>query len=361
MIFIISQIIALVGFAFYAWSFWQKDRRKILLLVVAECFLHAIHYFMLGALTGAFINIIGMARSGSFIYKDKNKFMKTFTLPVIFLVIYVINAILTWEGFITVLPTLGSMIVCVTTWQNNTKNIRRYGVVVQILWLAYAIYLGSYMVIVSEIILIISTIWSIINLDIKQRKPSYKIRMNIYLSALEKIYDSNNQNFVYDKQTIKNPDYIKFVCLKGNKPLGYIALYPHANFMEKQGFPKYEPVSQFSVFIWHIVVRREYQRKGVATALLGEIKKIYEGYEIYSVLDARNNPSVFFHSLNGFVKKSDFQRVFYGKLEKFDLMQLKSTIQEQTQSAKTEKSDQTNEKQIILNSENIKTEINIQV
>lgn len=356
MVFIISQIIGLIAFGAYALSFWQKDRRKILLLEVMECFLHAIHYFMLGAMTGGFLNIIGMARSGSFIYKDKNKFMKTYTLPAIFLLVYVINAALTWQGFITILPTVGSMIICITIWQHNTKNIRRYGVIVQILWLIYGIYLGSYVVVASEIVLIISTIWAIVKLDIKQKKPSYKIRMNAYLSALEKIYDSNNQNFVYDKKTIKNSDYIKFVCLKGNKPLGYIALYPHADFMEKQGFPKYEPISQFSVFIWHIVVRREYQRKGVATALLDEIKKVYEGYEIYSVMDSRNNPSVFFHSLNGFVKKSDFQRVFYGKLEKFDLMQLKSTVQEQAQNPKTEKPEQQIEKQALQNTEIIKTE-----
>lgn len=330
-VFIISQILALAGFAVYALSFWQKDRRKILLLEVLECFLHSIHYFLLGAYTGGFLNIIGMARSGSFIYKDKNKFMKTYTLPAIFMLIYIANAILTWEGFITLLPTAGSMIICLTIWQHNTKNIRRNSIVVQILWLIYGIYIGSHMVAASEVILLISTIMSIYRLDIKQQKPEYKIRMNMYLSALEKIYDQNNQNFVYDKHAIKNPDYIKFVCLKGNKPIGYVAVYPHSNFMEKQGFPKYEQVSQFSIFIWHIVVRREYQRKGVATAILNEIKKVYAGYEIYSVLDARNNASVFFHSLNGFVKTFDFQRVYFGKLEKFDLMQLKSTIVEKTQ------------------------------
>lgn len=329
MLFVISQILAFAGFIVYGLSFWQKDRRKILALEVLECFLHAIHYFLLGAWTGGFLNIIGMARSGSFIYKDKNKFMKTYALPAIFLCIYVINAIFTWEGFITILPTLGSMLICITIWSRNTKNIRRYSIIVQILWLTYAIYIGSYVVMVSEVILIITTSLSIIRLDIMPQKPVYKIRMNTYLSALEKIYDNNSQNFVYDKQAIKNPDYIKFVCLKGNKPIGYFAVYPHANFMEKQGFPKYEGISEYSVFIWHIVVRREYQRRGVATAILNEIKKVYEGYEIYSVLDARNNPSIYFHSSNGFVKKFDFERVYFGKLEKFDLMQLKSTEKEQ--------------------------------
>lgn len=324
MIFIISQILGFFGFVVYALSFWQKDRRKILLLEVGECLLYSIHYFLLGAMTGGYINIIGMARSGSFIYKDKNKFMSTNVLPTIFLILYVLNAILTWEGYITLFPTIGSMLLCVAIWQHNTKNIRKTGLIVQILWLIYSIFVGSYVVVVTEIILIISTIFAIIKLDIlKNKGTEYKIMINKNINILQKIYDINNQNFVYDRDIIKSADYIKYVCFKGNKAIGYIAFYPHADFMQKQGFPKYERISPFSIFIWHIIVRKGYERKNIATILLNEIKKVYLGYEIYSVLDSRNNPSIYFHSINGFVKKFDFERVYFGKLEKFDLMQLK--------------------------------------
>lgn len=313
----------------YALSFWQKDRRKILLYEVIDCFLYAIHYFMIGATTGAFINIVGIARSSSFMLKDKNKFLSTYALPIIFLGIYIINAAISWEGWITIFPTIGSMILMLSIWQHNTKVIRRYGILVQALWLVYAVYVVSYVAIATQIILIISNIVAIIRLDILKIDPSaYKIKINTYLSALEKIYDSNNQNFVYDKQAIKNSEFIKFVCFKGNKPVGYMAVYPHSDFMEKQGFPKYEQASPFSIYIWHIIVRKGYQRKGIGTALLEEIKKVYTGYEIYSVLDSRNNHSIFFHNTKGFVKKLDFQRVYFGKLEKFDLMQLKPYVTE---------------------------------
>lgn len=327
--FVISQIIGLVAFGVHASSFWQKDRRRILLLEVFDCILYSIHYFMLGAWTGGFINIIGAVRSGSFIYKNKNKFMSTNALPVIFVFLYVLNAILTWQGPITLLPTLGSTIMMLTIWQHNTKLIRRNGIIVQLLWLSYAIFVGSWVVVGTEIILIISTVSAVVRLDIlKNRQPKYKIVTNGYLGALEKIFDSNNNHFVYDKKVIKDPDYIKFVYAKGNKALGYLALYPKADFMQKQGFPTYSPVSPFSVFVWHIVVRKGFERQGIATALMQEVKKVYHGYEVYSVLDSRNNASIYFHNINGFVKKFDFMRVYFGKLEKFDLMQLKTTLKE---------------------------------
>lgn len=347
MIFVFSQIIGLIAFIILAFSYWQKDRRKILLLEVAECLLYSVHYFMLGATTGGFLNIIGSVRSGSFIYKDKNKFMSTNALPIIFMFVYILNAALTWEGIITIFPTMGSMIFCIAIWQHNTKVIRRYGIIVQLLWLIYAISIGSYVAMLSQVILMGSTAFAVVKLDIlKIKTPDYKIKINTYLNALEKIYDSNNQNFVYDKQAIKNPEYIKFVCFKGNKPVGYTAVYPHSDFMEKQGFPKYEQSSPFSVFIWHIVVRKGYERKGVATNMLEEIKKVYNGFEIYSVMDSRNNPSVLFHNTKGFTKKSDFQRVYFGKLEKFDLMQLKPHVTEIAKNSSIEQENITNEKLI---------------
>jgi GNAT superfamily N-acetyltransferase len=327
-VFVISQIIGFLAFGLQALSLWQKDRRKILLLKIGDSLLYSVHYFLLGAWPGACINIIGAVRSWSFIYKNKNKFLSTYALPIIFLFAYVITAALTWQGPITILPTLGSIILMFSIWQNNTKIIRRYGLAVQVLWLAYAIFVGTWVVVFTETVLMISAITAIIRLDIlKQAPEKYKIVINGYLGALEKIFDTNNQ-FLYDKKSIKNPDYIKFVYVKGNKPLGYIAVYPKDDFMQQQGFPPYEPVSPFSVFIWHIAVRKGHQRQGIATVLLNEIKKIYHGYEIYSVLDTRNNASILFHSTNGFVKKFDFMRVYFGKLQKFDLMQLKTTTKE---------------------------------
>lgn len=322
--FIASQIVGVFAFSIYLASYWQKDRRTLLILSIIECVLFAIQYFLLGSLTGAIINLIGIIRSTSFIYKDKNNFMKKYFMPGIIHALYFLNAIFTWEGLITIVPTIASFMKCHTMWQNNTKTIRRNGIPIQTLWLIYGIYLNSYVSIIFQIILIISIAVAIIRLDVlKGRKTKYNVKINVYLNSLENIFKNNNQNFVYDKPAIKDEEYMKFVCLKGNKPVGYIALYPQSDFMETHGFPKPDNIGEFSAFIWHIIVRKGYERKGVATTLLNEIKKVYTGYEIYSVLDSRNNPSILFHTTQGFAKISDFQRVYNNKIEKFDLMKLK--------------------------------------
>ncbi len=323
--FIASQIVGVFAFSIYLASYWQKDRRTLLMLSIVECILFAVQYFLLGSMTGAIINIVGILRSSTFMYKDKNKFMNSYVMPTIIHALYFFNAIFTWEGWITMVPTIASFLKCHTLWQNNTKTIRKNGIPIQILWLIYAIYLNSYVSIFFQIVLIISIAVAIVRLDIlKGRKIKYNVKINVYLNALENMFKNNNQNFVYDKDAIKDSEYMKFVCLRGNKPVGYIALYPQSDFMEAHGFPKPDNVGEFSAFIWHIIVRKGYERKGVATTLLNEIKKVYTGYEIYSVLDSRNNPSILFHNTQGFTKISDFQRVYDNKIEKFDLMQLKN-------------------------------------
>lgn len=286
-----------------------------------------IHYALMGSPTGAVINFVGMFRSWSFMYKGKNKFTSGIYLPAIFLTIYIINGIVTWEGIITLVPTIASVIFCLVIWQHNTKNIRRFGLVVQTLWFFYALYLGSYVVMITEFILLISTTLAIIRLDIIKptKTKDYKIKVNVFPKALEKIYDSNSE-FLFDKSAIRNPNYIKFVCTLKNKPVGYIALYPHADFLLKKGFPPYE-VGPFSVFVWHLVVDPNFARSGVATILLDEVKRIYEGYEIYSIVNSNNRPATLLYSTLGFSKKMEFERVINDKLEKFDLMQIVPKIE----------------------------------
>lgn len=329
--FIASQIVGVFAFSFYLASYWQKDRRALLLLSIVECILFGIQYFLLGSITGAIINIVGILRSTSFIYKGKNKFMSGYAMPAIIHGLYFFNAVFTWSGWITIIPTVASFLKCHTMWQNNTKSIRRLGIPIQFLWLIYGIYLNSYVSIFFQIVLIISIAVAIVRLDIlKGRKIKYNVKINVYLNALERMFKQNNKNYVYDIDAIKNPDYLKFVCLRKNKPVGYLAIYPQSDFMETQGFPKPEGISEFSAFVWHIIVRKGHERKGVGTTLLEEVKKIYTGYEIYSVLDARNNPSILFHNSQGFTKVSGFQKVYNNKIEKFDLMKIKENTKKAT-------------------------------
>ncbi len=321
--YIFSQIIGGIAFIFFAASFWHKNRKVVLILEVIECVFYAIHYFLINAYTGAVVNIIGMIRSWLFIYKGKNKFFSSLWLPTILILLYLLNCIFTWVGPISIIPTVAAIIFCLSIWQNNTKTIRRFGVVVLMLSFIYAFLVGTYIVVITDGILIISTIIAIIRLDIiKERKAIYTIRINVNLNQLKKIFKEYHQNLVYETSVINNPDYIKFVCLYENKPVGYLALYPHDNYMQKQDFPKLKNITDNSVFIRNIVVKKNYQRRGVATTLLNEIKKIYADYDIYSIINSKNKQSVFLFSTLNYKKIFEFKKDFNGKVEKFDVVKL---------------------------------------
>lgn len=147
---------------------------QLLLFGVFESLLYGIQYILLGAYTGAIINFIGSARSGSYMLKNKNKVLSMYLLPVIFCFIYIMNGIFTWDGWLSLLPTIASIIYCLAIWQDNVKVIRKISLIFQILWLIYALAVGAYVAVITEIVLIISTIIAIIKLDIipKNNKAS---------------------------------------------------------------------------------------------------------------------------------------------------------------------------------------------
>ena len=143
-VFVASQIVGFFAFSFYIATYWQKNRKVLLLLSIVICVLFGIQYYLLGSITGLIINLIGILRSISFIYKGKNKFMSGYAIPLIVHSLYILNGVFTWGGWITIFPTVASILNCHTMWQNDTKTIRRLGLPILSMWLIYVIYLNSY-------------------------------------------------------------------------------------------------------------------------------------------------------------------------------------------------------------------------
>ena len=77
------QLIGILGFCIVVLSFYKKDTKTILLYQTTSNFIYAVHYFLLGGLSGAFCCMVGMARNITWIKCNKRKIV----LPV-FITIY---------------------------------------------------------------------------------------------------------------------------------------------------------------------------------------------------------------------------------------------------------------------------------
>ena len=73
MLYIISQVFVIASYAFLAFTYFNKDRKKILVLSFLAVASNAIAFVFLGALAGFFMSVIAMIRNIVFIYRGKDK------------------------------------------------------------------------------------------------------------------------------------------------------------------------------------------------------------------------------------------------------------------------------------------------
>lgn len=147
-----------------------KTRTKSLVVQSFNCLFEAIYDFIISAYTGAFLSIINLIRSILFINKEKFGKIVYIGILVVFESIIVINCVLTYQGFISLLPTVGSMIRSFCLWQSNMTVMRVSGVTTGIFYGAYYLYYQSTFMIIGEAILLLVSLYSIYINDIKREE-----------------------------------------------------------------------------------------------------------------------------------------------------------------------------------------------
>lgn len=156
-------------------SSWQKTKNKVLALLILDSFCYFMQYLLLGAFSGAFTNIVGLIRILIFKYKSKYIFFQNKILLYIIIAIYLIIGMLTYNGLVSTLPTLGAIIYTSVLWQEDIKLIRIGTVIMILAYFIYNILVSAYIGAIAEGILLISSILSIIKLDVLDKnKEKYK-------------------------------------------------------------------------------------------------------------------------------------------------------------------------------------------
>ena len=75
----------------------------------------------------------------------------------IFVLVYIILMVITYEGFISVFSLLAAMIYTIFCWNGDVKTIRYIGIFTNVLWLIYNIFVKSYAGAMANFISIVST------------------------------------------------------------------------------------------------------------------------------------------------------------------------------------------------------------
>ena len=92
---------------------------------------------------------------------------------IFFEAIIILNCIFTWNGPISLLPTIASIIRTYSLWQTKMKLVRMSGITTGLFYGIYYIYYQSWFMVIGEIILLICSIYLVFKNDIcKQCKKN---------------------------------------------------------------------------------------------------------------------------------------------------------------------------------------------
>ena len=164
MIYTVAQIIGFIAFMYSLIAYHRKDKKTILSNMVISNILNLIHYILLGAFSGCITKLLAILRDYFIILKEKyNKLSNLFYL-IMFIILYIIAAIFTYNSILSILPLVAAIIYIIFIWNGNEIIIKKTAFFCYFLWLIYNIFVLSIAGILSNIISIISTLIAIINI-----------------------------------------------------------------------------------------------------------------------------------------------------------------------------------------------------
>ena len=160
---IIGHCLGFVSVGLFIYSYQRSKKEKILAIQTVATALSCAQYLLIGAMSGFALNIVCIIRNFVYSYRDKKNY-KDWWSPVLLAIIMAVVSCFSWEGWHSLMITLGLVINTVSLGVFGAKNIKKSIVVSSSLIFAYNIFAGSYSGMLSEALSVISAIVGIIRL-----------------------------------------------------------------------------------------------------------------------------------------------------------------------------------------------------
>lgn len=152
--YLLSQIAVIIATIFIAFTYFFKNRKKILILFILYSIFYGIHYLLLDALTGFLMNIVSIIRNIVFFRCEiKNKENSKLFLAFLFSIIIVFGTY-SYKDIFSIISMTASLTSTYSIWQKNPKIYRVLAILVSICFIVYAIHIKSLLAIITEIILL---------------------------------------------------------------------------------------------------------------------------------------------------------------------------------------------------------------
>ena len=170
----LAQAVGFLGLLIVIIGFQKNTNRDILLYQIIASGIFLAHFIMLGALTGAVMNILGGARNVLFYFRDR-KWANSILWMYFFIAVYIVAGILTWQNIFSLFPIVGMCIATVGYWVKNPRLTRLILLPSSPCWMIYNIATSSFAGILTESFAMTSLLVGIIRFDILKKPAKHAI------------------------------------------------------------------------------------------------------------------------------------------------------------------------------------------
>lgn len=166
--YILSQVFVIINSVLLMTTYQLKSRKSILIVSFMALFANGAVYLLLSAWSGLAMVFVAMIRNIIFMIDEKKNgksdkiTKKDIIILAILYAISIVSAIYTYEGFLSLMSVFATMLYTYSVWQKKTSVYKILGIIIEIIWIIYNIYIFSIFGIIIEIFLLISAIIGLI-------------------------------------------------------------------------------------------------------------------------------------------------------------------------------------------------------
>lgn len=176
--YILSQVSVLVALALLIGSYFLKNRVWILVFSLGNSIFYSLEFLLLGAYTGAALNLIAIARGVWFYFLQRQEKYYDWISISTLSVLMIVSGILTFEAWYSILPIIGTLAYTFSVWQKDVKLYRWLSLPVGVCGVVYNIMCKSIFGVASETALFLFGLISIVVYYVQQNKNKNQIKFN---------------------------------------------------------------------------------------------------------------------------------------------------------------------------------------
>lgn len=165
---ILIRLLGICGLILCAISFQFKKHKKIVLCKMTSEFLFSAQYFLMGAYTGAVLDLISGLRNFLF-YKFVEKKRSTTPIIVAFGLLVLVLGILSCDGWMSLLPIGAKLLTTISYGMKKERLLRFITLPSCLLWLSYNALVGAWEAMIGDSLALISILVAIYKFDILQK------------------------------------------------------------------------------------------------------------------------------------------------------------------------------------------------